>query len=91
MTRSARPVSYTLVDQRRSKSLPRRVVNRFGAKVISQTKAHLGFHIPEAVLVCIRRKKRKEVMFARKKAGFGKRLFRKPRVLTWLSRIACRR
>lgn len=35
----------------------------------SQTKAALAFHAPNRVLVCVRRRRRKEVLFAQRKTG----------------------
>lgn len=47
----------------------------------------LGFSDPTRVVVCVRRKTRKEVLFALKKMGAGKRR-RRPR-RNWLSNIEC--
>lgn len=52
----------------------------------SQTKARIGFATPQNVLVCVRRKMRKEVLFALGKAGGGAR--RPPR-RNWTSYLAC--
>lgn len=61
---------------------------RFGPKVHSQTKGHLTFAVPSETIVCLRRKRRKEVIFAKNKAGKGSR---KPnRTRSWLSKISCR-
>lgn len=48
----------------------------------------LRFAIPEKTLICLRRKKRKEVLFAKRKTG--RRGQRKPR-FNWYSRISCSR
>lgn len=61
-------------------------VVRFGSAP-SQTKAAPAFVAPQTVAVCIRRKRRKEVLFAKKRAGKGG--MRKPR-RSWLSKISCR-
>lgn len=47
----------------------------------------LSFRTPKAVVICVRRKRRKEVMFASGRAG--KRGQRKPRRSEWSS-ISCR-
>lgn len=53
----------------------------------SQTKAKIGFVGPRSVVVCVKRKTRKEVLHAKKVAG-RKGFKRKPR-RTWLSNIRC--
>ena len=56
----------------------------FGAAVT----AKLAFSSPPSVAICVRRKQRREVMFALKKSG--KRGQRRPR-RSWYSSIKCRR
>lgn len=46
-----------------------------------------AFKAPARVVVCVRRQQRKEVMFAKKKAGRGGQ--RRPR-FNWWSRVTCR-
>lgn len=53
-----------------------------------QTKATVSFRVPEAVLICVRRKRRKEVIHALGVAGA--RGLRKPR-RSEFSEISCRR
>lgn len=48
----------------------------------------IGFEAPQQVLVCVRRKTRKEVLFAKNKTGKGARKFKRRR--SWLSEISCR-
>lgn len=60
-------------------------VNRFGSVQPSQTKAALTFAAPAATVVCIRRQRRKEVLFAK-----GKTSSRSHRRRSWLSKISCR-
>lgn len=48
----------------------------------------LRFAVPERVVICVRRHERREVMFAKKRAG--KRGQRKPR-RNWYSAISCKR
>jgi len=48
----------------------------------------VGFVNPENVAVCVRRKIRKEVLFAKRKTG--KRGQKKPR-FNWFSKVSCRR
>lgn len=45
------------------------VASGFNKRIRSQTKAFLTFAAPERVSVCVRRMRRKEVMFATKRAG----------------------
>jgi len=54
----------------------------------SQTKAILAFEEPKAVLVCVRRQRRKEVLHALKKAGRGGG--KRKRKRSWHSSISCR-
>ena len=89
-TLSGRPTVIRPHDVPRSKRVARYVKNRFGAYVRSQTKALIGFHVPHSVAVCVKRWSRKEVLFAKKKAGFGIRI-RGPRLSTMFSKIVCRR
>lgn len=48
-------------------------VNRFGPVHVSQTKAAVAFQAPHRVLICLKRKIRKEVFHALGKAGRGVR------------------
>lgn len=47
----------------------------------------LSFHAPNRVVICVRRKQRKEVLHALKKVGRGKGHGRKRR--NWYSKIGC--
>lgn len=60
--------SVRLADRPASK---RAISSGFNKRVRSQTKAFLTFAAPERVSVCVRRMRRKEVLFATKKAGRG--------------------
>lgn len=71
-----------------SKKSVRAQSNRYGPNVHSQTKGKLVFAEPDRVVVCVRRQRRKEVLFAKKRAG--KSGLRKPR-FNWMSKISCRR
>lgn len=84
----ARPARVVLQDRPKNRNRVKPGAYRFGAKVRSQTKAIQTFAEPERVVVCIRRQRRKEVLFAKRKAGRGG--MRPPR-RTWLSNISCRR
>lgn len=77
-----------LVDRPKNRNRVKPKAFRFGPKFYSQTKALVAFEEPQRVAVCIRRKARREVLFAKKRAGKGG--MRKPR-RTWLSKISCRR
>lgn len=81
-----RPARLTVRDPKRPKR-HKGAAYRFGPKVYSQTKAIRAFAEPDRVLVCIRRQKRKEVLFAKRKAGRGG--MRPPR-RNWMSYISCR-
>lgn len=84
LTFAGRPASYTVVD-RPSKS--QKQIDRFGAKLRSQTKAAVAFAEPTRLALCVRRNQRKEVLHATGKAG--KRGQKKPR-RNFFSRITCR-
>jgi len=53
------------------------------------TKARISFAVPHRVAICVRRQRRKEVLFARRVAGSGMRM-RKPKYNHW-SRVSCNR
>lgn len=77
-----------LVAKDRNRAKPKQAVkNRFGVKVYSQTKGIIAFDAPKQTLVCIRRSRRKEVLFAKGRAGKGG--MRPPR-RSWYSSISCR-
>lgn len=77
-----------VVDRNKNRNRVKPRAFRFGPKIYSQTKAIVAFEAPERVAVCIRRKARRQVLFAKQRAGRGG--LRKPR-RTWLSKISCRR
>lgn len=54
----------------------------------SGTKAFVAFTRPSAVAICVRRKTRKEVLFAKRKAGRGGSQRRHRR--NWFSKVSCR-
>lgn len=54
----------------------------------SGTKAAISFVGPDGVLVCVRRKRRKEVLFAKRRAGRSGKQRRHRR--NWFSSISCR-
>lgn len=66
---------------------PRQRASSFHNKVRSQTKATLTFAEPSRTVMCIRRKERREVLFA--KGGAGSRRMRPPKRTPW-SDISCR-
>lgn len=82
--RGSRPALYSSRPRLVEKSkLPPRVA-RFRP---SQTQARLAFSDPENVVVCVRRKDRREVLFAKRKTGRGGR---RPRRRSWMSQLSCR-
>lgn len=82
------PARVHVVDRRKNRNRVKPKAFRFGPKIYSQTKAIVAFQEPERVAVCVRRKARREVLFAKKRAGRGG--MRSPK-RTWLSKISCRR
>lgn len=99
--RHAAPLDLRHVEDRRryhpSKILrsPKRVdgsramvgVSRGGAKAARHALPHkINFLVPKATVVCIRRKRRKEVLFAKRKTG--KRGQRRPR-RNFFSEVRC--
>lgn len=48
----------------------------------------VAFDQPQNVLICVRRERRRRVLFAKKKTGYGRR--RRP-TFGWYSKISCRR
>lgn len=83
-----RPSKVRLRDRPKNRNRVKPQAYRFGPKVYSQTKAILAFAEPDRTVVCIRRQTRKEVLFAKKRAGRGG--MRRPK-RSWLSKISCRR
>lgn len=77
-TRSA-PTTFELVDRQPS---PRQVAR--GLRVFSQTKAVLAFEQPDQAIHCVRRKTRREVLFA--KRGLNGRAKRRRH---WHSNVRC--
>lgn len=52
-----------------------------------QVPVGVQFESPFKVITCLRRKVRREIMFAKRRAGYGKKV-RKPR-RTWRSNVSC--
>lgn len=48
----------------------------------------VAFRDPDRVLICVRRKMRREVLFAKRKTGRGGQ---KPPKYSWFSKVTCRR
>lgn len=90
LTKTGRPATVIAANRPRPKAKSKAQVNRFGPTVHSQTKGVITFEAPKETVVCIRRHRRKEVLFAKKRTGKGGRRNRNP-VRTWLSKISCRR
>lgn len=78
---SRRPNELSLVNRSARTSSQR---DRFGEAVRSQTKATVGFADPARTVVCVRRKQRREVYFAKKLKGRGG-----ARRTNWRSHIKC--
>lgn len=82
--------NYDPVDRGRLFSNPPAIVAGHSKNSSTRTKMlvpyTLKFHQPERIAICVRRKQRKEVLFAKKKAG--KRGQRKPRFNKW-SKVRC--
>lgn len=88
---AARPPLSTSGTRTRLKAvspLPKpKTQKAYRAPVLRTVPHQIGFRAPESVLVCVRRKIRKEVLHALRKTGFGKR-HRRPR-RTRHSNIRC--
>lgn len=57
-----------------------------GYRQFSQTKAVLAFSDPDNTIVCVRRKSRREVLFAKRYRGRGRG---RPRRMQWFSKVRC--
>lgn len=84
----ARPTANALNLPKQVRQKRQAIINRFGEKFHSQTKAIRAFAVPTETIICIRRKVRKQVLAAKKKIGLGGR--QKHPKLNWTSKIACR-
>lgn len=84
------PARLTVVDRNYTKTGPFSRASVVSAPARSQTKAALAFSTPGSVVVCVRRQRRREVMFALQKTGRGAGKQKRPR-RTELSKISCRR
>lgn len=61
-----------------------------GFKANSQTKAPIAFDVPASVAVCVRRKTRKQVLFAQRKTGrAGTKRLRRTRRRSSYSSVRC--
>lgn len=58
-----------------------------GRRVLRQTRAPIAFKAPEGVVVCVRRKQRREVLFALNRTGRGSKARR--RVRSFWSGVSC--
>lgn len=76
-----------VVSDRREPVRSRKARN-FLQEMRSSVPVRVGFQSPDGVLVCVRRKQRREVLHALRKTGRGGQ--RRP-VWNWYSRISCRR
>lgn len=83
-----RPVHVQPVN-RPGRNLTKWQKDRFGDSLRSQTKGALAFVAPSQVIVCIRRKRRKETLFALKKTKKG--AASRKRQNKWTSKLTCRR
>lgn len=54
----------------------------------SNLRSHFAFHTPSKVVKCVRRKERREVIFAERKSGKGSRALRRRR--DYWSDVSCR-
>lgn len=89
-------VDPAIEDRRRYHPLkeyaPPQATRRYAAGLVLrgahalQTKAPIGFRAPNQVMICVRRKQRKEIMHAKRHAGKGG--MRKPKRNIW-SDIKC--
>lgn len=64
----------------------RRPVDAVPARISERVSGHFSFRAPRAVVVCVRRKQRREVLFAMKRTGRGAKA---PRRLNEWSSVRC--
>lgn len=84
--RNRTPLYATGVFKVKDRSPSRRQA-QYGFRVRSQTKGVLAFANPSNVVLCVRRKTRREVLFAKRRNGAGGR---RPRRRNWTTQISCR-
>lgn len=66
----------------------RKLDHRAKSRSFRNLSSVINFQVPSSVLICVRRKSRREVLFARKKTRRGSR---SGRSRNWFSSISCRR
>lgn len=86
----SRPARYSTGGPSHLKTKDRPAHDRFAnvRRFTSGTKAAVVFSDPDNVAICVRRKSRREVMFAKRRAGMSGPRRRKPR-RNWYSAIKC--
>lgn len=84
---AARPPIYSTGSLKVKDRSPSKLQRRFGFSPRSQTKGVLTFANPSNVVLCVRRKTRREVLFATRRNGAGGR---RPRRRNWTTQISCR-
>lgn len=82
-----RPALYSTGPLKVKDRSPSKLQRRFGFAPRSQTKGVLTFANPSNVVLCVRRKTRREVLFATRRNGAGGR---RPRRRNWTTQISCR-
>jgi len=84
---SDRPALYSVAPLRVKDRQPSRRQRQAGFRPNSQTKGVIAFAEPDQVVLCVRRKERREVLFAKKKTRRGPG---GPRRRNWTTFISCR-
>jgi len=77
---------FSGVYQRKIIDRPVRAPNGFLSPSVDIAPGRFGFAVPEKVAICVRRKRRREVLFARRGTGKGSRARRK---YNYFSTINC--
>lgn len=83
----ARPAIYATGALKLKDRSPSKLQKKYGFRPRSQTNAILTFHRPSQVALCVRRKQRREILFAKRRTGGGGR---GPRRRNWTTQISCR-
>lgn len=84
---SDRPALYSVAPLQVKDRRPSPRQRRAGFRPHSQTKGVIAFAEPDQVVLCVRRKERREVLFAKR---FHKRGRGGPRRRNWTTQISCR-
>lgn len=79
----------TVTGQQHTLALPRKYQYSMKRSLASTLPSQVGFNVPQNVVICVRRKRRKEVLHALGKTGFGKAPQKRP-FRSWTSSLSCK-